>query len=153
MQSRPGGYAVETRSDAPIARIRRGAKNAGETRRRGRLRLVAELGGRPPVEGVRRLGYALPARDPRLASLSPRLTPEREAGVRGNWICLRPNADAPTSLSSLLLLGLQRIGESTDEVDLPGAAWGVIFREMAPRHPLRQNVRPGAKRRRPGYPQ
>ena len=29
------------------------------------------------------------------------------------------NADAPTSLSSVLLLGLHRIGESTDEVDQP----------------------------------
>jgi hypothetical protein len=35
-------------------------------------------------------------------------------------MCLRPNADAPTSQSSLLLLGLHCIGESTDEVELPG---------------------------------
>jgi hypothetical protein len=30
-------------------------------------------------------------------------------------MCLRPNADAPTSLSSVLLLGLHGIGESPDE--------------------------------------
>ena len=39
---------------------------------------------------------------------------EREAGVWGNWMLPSANADAPTSLSSLLLLGLHRIGESTD---------------------------------------
>ena len=31
-------------------------------------------------------------------------------------MCLRPNADAPTSLSSVLLLGPHGIGEGTDEV-------------------------------------
>jgi hypothetical protein len=47
-----------------------------------------------------------------------RLLREREAGVRGNWMPTA-NADAPTSLSRVLLLGLHRVGGSPDEVDLP----------------------------------
>ena len=44
------------------------------------------------------------------------------------------NADAPTSLSSLLLLGLHRIGESTDEVEstYPGARTAWRKEETAP---------------------
>jgi hypothetical protein len=50
------------------------------------------------------------------SSLSFSLPPAaREAGVRGNWMLPSANADAPTSLSSLLLLGLHGIGGSTDE--------------------------------------
>jgi hypothetical protein len=35
---------------------------------------------------------------------------EREAGVRGNWMLPSANADAPTSLSNLLLFGPHGIG-------------------------------------------
>ena len=48
-------------------------------------------------------------------SRSLRLAREREAGVWGNWMLPSANADAPTSLSNLLLFGLHDIGESTDE--------------------------------------
>ena len=44
-------------------------------------------------------------------SLSPWLPREKEAGVRGNWMLPSANADAPTSLSNLLFLGLHGIGE------------------------------------------
>ena len=59
--------------------------------------------------------YVLPCSPPR--SLSLRLTREREAGVRGSWVWPRTiaNANAPTSLSNLLLFGLRGIGGSTDE--------------------------------------
>jgi hypothetical protein len=48
-------------------------------------------------------------------SRSLRLAREREAGVWGNWMLPSANADAPTSLSNLLLFGLHGIGDSTDE--------------------------------------
>jgi hypothetical protein len=40
----------------------------------------------------------------------------REAGVRGNWMLPSANADAPTSLSSLLVLGLHGIRGTTDDM-------------------------------------
>jgi hypothetical protein len=56
-----------------------------------------------PDEGVRPLGdLALPCSPPRSRSL--RLAREREAGVRGSWMLPSANADAPTSLSNVLLL-------------------------------------------------
>ena len=47
------------------------------------------------------------------------------------------NADAPTSLSSLLLVGLHRIGGSTDEVEstYPGARTASRKEETAPAYP------------------
>jgi hypothetical protein len=80
---------------------------------------VANGRGWQPDEGVRPLGGITFFLAPLLALFHLRLTPEREGGVRGNWMCLRPNADAPTSLSSLLLLRLHGSKESPDEVDLP----------------------------------
>jgi hypothetical protein len=80
---------------------------------------VADLGeGRWLRECV---GRRTPAWAPRLASLSRRTPRESEAG--GERVGRQPAASAdlkpPASLSSLLLLGLHRIGGSTDEVDLP----------------------------------
>ena len=87
-----------------MARIQRGAKNAGETRGRGSLQPVAQsLGSAKPGEGVRPLGdLALPA--PRLALVhSAWLVRERpESRELDAAFCQR---DAPTPLFSVLLLG------------------------------------------------
>ena len=79
---------------------------------------------------------------------------EREAGV-GERMLSSANADAPTSLSSVLLLGLHGIGGTTDDM----SAYRRIStprsdeQRVTPSPSISPNVRPGAKRRRPGYPQ
>jgi len=92
----------------------------------GSHRPVATLWGqRHPVEGERAQLRPLGARfrpAPRLASL---FTPpdSREGGRTQGGLAdaAIANANAPTSLSSLLLLGLHRIGESTDDAPWVGA--------------------------------
>jgi excisionase family DNA binding protein len=108
-------------AECPIACRRNQEKNAGETRGQGSLSRWPYLGWGQPVEGAAaRERPALPCSPPR--SLSPWLPREREAGVRGNWMLPSANADAPTSLSNLLLLGLHGIGESTDSRPINGKA-------------------------------
>jgi hypothetical protein len=113
-----------------------------------RREAVGASAGRPrengqPVEGVRPMGdYVLPCSPPRALSL--RLTLEIEAGVRGDWQ-MRPiaNANAPTSLSSLLLLGLHRNGESTDHVDPRRARTAWSKKGDDPRSPSEREPSPG----------
>src|SRR4029453_3532901 len=67
-------------------------------------------------------GSGPPPAAPPPPSHSLRVPRGREAGGRGSWVRPRTvaNANAPTSLSTLRLLRLQRIGGSTDEVVPPG---------------------------------
>ena len=103
-------------AECPIACRRNQEKNADETRGRGSLSRWPYLGWGQPVEGAAaRERPALPCSPPR--SLSPWLPREREAGVRGNWMLPSANADAPTSLSNLLLLGLHGIGEHSQSTN------------------------------------
>jgi hypothetical protein len=116
---------------------------AGEPRGCGGLQPVAcPWGMRQPVEGVRPLRTTF-FLAPLLALFHSGCPREREAGVRRSWLRPMANANAPTSLSSLLLLGLHRIGGSTDVPLRRGGSWRA--REAPAHHPSRQTYGPGAK--------
>jgi hypothetical protein len=65
-----------------------------------------------------------------------------DGGVAGSWTTTDLGAP-PTSLSSLLLLGLHRNGESTDHVDPRRARTAWSKKETAPVTPSEREPSPG----------
>ena len=108
--SRRGGNAAETRSHV-LWRESEGTRRM-PVRREGEGASVGDPGwelvaaGRGRAHPLRREGASSVA--PRLASRLLRLTPQREAGVRGSWMLPSANADAPTSLSRVTPRRAQR---------------------------------------------
>jgi hypothetical protein len=118
-------HAIEARLErrgnsvgCPMARIRRGAKNAGETRGRGSLSLWPCLGVGQPVEGVAaRERTRSPCSPPRshfsAVSCKSGRSQGRLVGAQPPTSTLRPHCPVSSSSDSTA------IGGMTHEVDLP----------------------------------
>lgn len=118
----------------PMARIRRGAKNVGETRGRGSLSRWPVLGALPAGRGSAAVGRLSSSLLPASLSFHCRQLQERPESGEIGW-GPTANVDAPAPLSSLLLLGLHGYRRNDSSTTGGGVASKSRARRATHMHP------------------